>query len=59
LERAASKIRTQKGELVEWEEIEGADHFYRNELDLLRDRAAIYLDRRLAEPRKVIPPPRR
>jgi alpha/beta superfamily hydrolase len=59
LERSASKIRTQKGELVEWEMIEGADHFYRNELDVLRDRAATYLDRRLAEPRKIAPPPRR
>jgi alpha/beta superfamily hydrolase len=59
LERSASKIRTQKGELVEWEMIEGADHFYRNELDILRDRAATYLDRRLAEPRKIAPPPRR
>lgn len=59
LERAAAKIRTQKGEAVEWEMIEGADHFYRDELDQLRDKAATYLDRRLAEPRKIAPPPRR
>ena len=59
LERSAAKIRTQRGELVEWEQIEGADHFYRNELDVLRERAAFYLDRRLAEPRKIAPPPRR
>lgn len=59
VERAASKIRTQKGEIVEWEQIEGADHFYRNELGVLRTRAATYLDRRLAEPPKPTPAPRR
>jgi uncharacterized protein len=59
VERSVSKIRTQKGELVEWEQIEGADHFYRNELGILRERAAVYLDRRLAEPKKAPPPPRR
>jgi hypothetical protein len=59
VERSVSKIRTQKGEEVEWEQIEGADHFFRNELDVLRERCAAYLDRRLAQPKRVAPPPRR
>jgi uncharacterized protein len=58
-ERAFSKIRTQKGEHVEWEMIPEADHFYRGELDAMKVRAAAYLDRRLAEPKKALPPPRR
>lgn len=50
--RSASKIRTQKGEVVEWEEIPGADHFYKEQLDLLRERCSFYIDRIMALPPK-------
>ncbi len=50
--RSASKIRTQKGEVVEWEEIPGADHFYKEQLDLLRERCSLYIDRIMALPPK-------
>lgn len=59
VERSVSKIRTQKGEEVEWEQLDGADHFFTNHLPLLRERAGIYLDRRMAMPPKIAPPPRR
>ncbi|KAF0097724.1 MAG: alpha/beta hydrolase domain-containing protein [Hyphomonadaceae bacterium] len=59
VERSVSKIRTQKGELVEWEEIEGADHFYKDQLGVLRDKASAYIDRTMALPRRPVPAGRR
>lgn len=49
VERVASKIRTQKGITVEYDSIEGANHFFLNELPELHVKACAYLDRRLAE----------
>lgn len=59
VERSVSKIRTQKGELVEWEEIEGADHFFKDQLGILRDKASAYIDRTMAMPRRPVPAGRR
>lgn len=59
VERSVSKIRTQKGELVEWEEIEGADHFFKDQLGILRDKASAYIDRTMALPRRPVPAGRR
>jgi alpha/beta superfamily hydrolase len=59
VERSVSKIRTQKGELVEWEEIEGADHFYKDQLGVVRDKASAYIDRTMALPRRPVPAGRR
>lgn len=53
VERAVTKIRTQKGEEVEWEEIPGADHFFKDQLGLLKDRASVYIDKTMALPRKA------
>jgi alpha/beta superfamily hydrolase len=53
VERSVSKIRTQKGEVVEWEEIQGADHFFRDQLGLLKDRADAYIEKTMALPRKT------
>jgi uncharacterized protein len=49
VERVASKIRTQKGIVVDYDSIEGANHFFLNELPELNVKACAYLDRRLAE----------
>jgi hypothetical protein len=59
VERSVSKIRTQKGELVEWEEIAGADHFFKDQLGVLRDKSSDYIDRTMALPRKPVPVGRR
>lgn len=53
VERAVTKIRTQKGEEVEWEEIPGADHFFKDQLGIFKDRASIYIDKTMALPRKA------
>lgn len=53
VERSVSKIRTQKGEEVEWEEIQGADHFFRDQLGILRDKSSGYIDKIMALPRKA------
>ncbi len=59
VERSVSKIRTQKGEEVEWEEIQGADHFFRDQLGILRDKSSAYIDKIMAQPRKIPPVGRR
>ena len=45
-----AKTRTQRGRRIEFDVIEGADHFFSNHEQDLLDRAARYLDRRLEEP---------
>lgn len=59
VERSVSKIRTQKGEEVEWEEIQGADHFFRDQLGILRDKSSNYIEKIMAQPRKIPPVGRR
>lgn len=55
VERVVSRIRTQKNIKVDYEPVEGADHFYRNVADPSKDHLAeieakvsAYLDKRLA-----------
>ena len=45
-----AKTRTQKGRKIEFQTIEGADHFFSQHETELMDAAAAYLDRRLGEP---------
>ena len=45
-----AKTRTQKGRRIEFETVEGADHFFSNHQDELMAKAEGYLDRRLQEP---------
>lgn len=45
-----AKTRTQKGRRIEFQTIEGADHFFSQHEDELMEAAAAYLDRRLQEP---------
>jgi hypothetical protein len=66
VERAVTKIRTQKNIKVDHLPVEGADHFYRDandkSIDLLpqlEERIVTYLDRRLKEPVTVEAPRRR
>jgi uncharacterized protein len=66
VERAVTKIRTQKNIKVDYEAVEGADHFYRTPGDKASDhlpeverRVGLYLDRRLAMPPTPPPAPRR
>lgn len=55
VERAYGKIRIQKGEEVLKEEIPGADHFFRDQLPLLKERANAYIEKKMAEPRRMAP----
>lgn len=55
VERVVSRIRTQKNIKVDYEAVEGADHFYRNVADPSKDllgdidaKVSAYLDKRLA-----------
>jgi alpha/beta superfamily hydrolase len=57
VERAVSKIRTQKNIKVDHQAIEDADHFYRtpgeknsDHLPEIEKRVGIYLDKRLSVP---------
>ena len=45
-----AKTRTQKGRRIEFEVIEGADHFFSKHEEQLMGACATYLDRRLEEP---------
>lgn len=47
MERIVSKIRTQKNILVENQIIDGANHFFADQMDPLRAAIEAYLDRRL------------
>lgn len=48
VERIVSKIRTQKNIKVDYQAVEGANHFYTEHLEEVERRVATYLDRRLA-----------
>jgi alpha/beta superfamily hydrolase len=66
VERAVSKIRTQKNIKVDYQAVENADHFYRtpgeknsDHLPEMERKVSAYLDRRLAAPPPPAPSPRR
>src|ERR1700734_760678 len=51
VERVVSKLRTQKGIVIDYDLVEGASHFWQNQLPEVEKRVGAYLDRRLeAEP---------
>ena len=52
VERSVSKIRTQKGEVVEWEEIPNADHFFKDQLGILKERTEAYIDKTMEHPHR-------
>ncbi|MEL6245495.1 MAG: alpha/beta hydrolase [Pseudomonadota bacterium] len=49
VERALTKVRVQKGEVVERDTVRGANHFYQGKAEELMEKCAAYVDRRLAE----------
>lgn len=49
VERALQKVRIQKGETIERESVDGADHFFQGHQDELIDICEAYLERRLIE----------
>ncbi|MEO0818210.1 MAG: alpha/beta hydrolase [Pseudomonadota bacterium] len=49
VERALQKVRVQKGEVIDRDVVEGADHFFQSKEDVLLDRLSNYLDKRLAD----------
>ena len=49
IERSLTKVRVQKGEVIERDTVDGANHFYQDKLDDLTKVAGAYLDRRLKE----------
>ena len=48
VERVVSKLRTQKGIVIDYDLVEGAGHFWQNQLPEVEKRVGAYLDRRLA-----------
>jgi alpha/beta superfamily hydrolase len=48
VERVVSKLRTQKGIVIDYEVVEGASHFWVENLPDLEQRVGAYLDKRLA-----------
>ncbi|MGB3626481.1 MAG: alpha/beta hydrolase [Henriciella sp.] len=49
VERALTKVRVQKGEVIERDSIAGANHFFQGKQDELLDLCETYVDRRLIE----------
>ncbi len=49
IERSLQKVRVQKGEVIDRDSVEGANHFFQDRHDILLDKLSAYLDRRLAE----------
>ena len=47
IERGLTKVRVQKGEVIERDTIADANHFFQNKLDALSARAGDYLDKRM------------
>jgi len=48
VERALQKVRVQKGEVIDRDVVEGADHFFKSREEVLMGRLGDYLDARLA-----------
>ncbi len=53
VERAAAKIRTQKGSTIEFEQVPDASHFWVDHTADIEARVGAYVDRRMAEPRRI------
>lgn len=49
VERAVAKIRTQKGIIVEYQQVDGAGAFWGEHLPEIEQRAGVYVDRRFEE----------
>ncbi len=49
VERALTKVRIQKGEVIERASIEGANHFFKDRHEALIEMCSAYVDRRLVE----------
>jgi len=47
VERVVSKLRTQKGIVIDYDVVEGASHFWMENLPDVEQRVGAYLDRRL------------
>ena len=47
VERVVSKLRTQKGIVIDYELVEGANHFWNDQLKEVETRVGAYLDKRL------------
>jgi alpha/beta superfamily hydrolase len=47
IDRSLTKVRVQKGEVIERATISGANHFFQGKLDELEKTAAVYLKRRM------------
>jgi len=48
VEKVVSKLRTQKGIVIDYEVVEGGSHFWMDNLPELETRVGAYLDKRLA-----------
>ena len=48
VERVVSKLRTQKGIVIDYDLVEGANHFWNDQLKEVETRVGGYLDKRLA-----------
>ncbi|HVY34785.1 MAG TPA: alpha/beta hydrolase, partial [Caulobacteraceae bacterium] len=48
VERVVTKLRTQKGIVIDYELVEGATHFWQDQLTEVEQRVGAYLDKRLA-----------
>ncbi|MDX5331575.1 MAG: alpha/beta hydrolase, partial [Caulobacteraceae bacterium] len=48
VERVVSKLRTQKGIVIDYDLVDGANHFWTEHLPEVESRVGAYLDRRLA-----------
>ena len=48
VERVVSKLRTQKGIVIDYDVVEGASHFWMENLPDVEQRVGAYLDKRLA-----------
>jgi alpha/beta superfamily hydrolase len=51
VERVVAKLRTQKGITIDYELVEGANHYWTHHVDEIGTRVGAYLDKRLAEPK--------
>ena len=48
-QKLVERLKTQKGIVIQHQSIPGANHFFENHLDVMKDAAGSYLDKRLAE----------
>jgi alpha/beta superfamily hydrolase len=49
VERVVSKLRTQKGIVIDYDLVEGANHFWNDRLPDVESHVGAYLDKRMAE----------